>query len=57
MIVLFVIGVQIGMLSILIAQLSLAYEHLSTDKKGYAKMNRCRSTAQDTNFNPTLPIR
>eukprot|EP00283_Hemiselmis_rufescens_P021919 CAMPEP_0173441354 /NCGR_PEP_ID=MMETSP1357-20121228/23916_1 /TAXON_ID=77926 /ORGANISM="Hemiselmis rufescens, Strain PCC563" /LENGTH=179 /DNA_ID=CAMNT_0014406931 /DNA_START=1 /DNA_END=540 /DNA_ORIENTATION=- len=38
--VMFAIIIHVGLLSILIAQLALAYEHLSEDKAGYAKMNR-----------------
>lgn len=40
LLVLFAIVIQVGLLSILIAQLALAYEQLSEDKAGYAKMNR-----------------
>ncbi len=40
LLVVFSIILHVGLLSILIAQLALAYEHLSADKAGYAKMNR-----------------
>ena len=40
MLVLITISIQIGMLSILIAQLSLAYEEISHEKGGYSKMKK-----------------
>mmetsp|Transcript_29780 Transcript_29780/g.71770 ORF Transcript_29780/g.71770 Transcript_29780/m.71770 type:complete len:1445 (+) Transcript_29780:115-4449(+) len=40
LIVAYIVISIIGMLSILIAQLNLAYETISKDKSGYAKMNR-----------------
>jgi hypothetical protein len=40
LIVVYLIVAQIGMLSILVAQLSFAYQKLSADKSGFAKMNR-----------------
>lgn len=40
LLILYAVITNVGLLSILIAQLALAYEHLSEDKAGYAKMNR-----------------
>uniref|UniRef100_A0A7S0U4W9 Globin domain-containing protein n=2 Tax=Hemiselmis andersenii TaxID=464988 RepID=A0A7S0U4W9_HEMAN len=40
MLLFFVTFIQVGMLSILVAQLSLSYETTSQDKTGYAKMNK-----------------